>query len=223
MQCIRRELPPSCRLWCGGVSLRFSASPTISPTPQPLLRGGRPSGGFRAPGGSAAACEGARDLPSLPPFINGKPEKPALPGWGGWWQPPWGLWAAEAREIAFPCSVPGLWLPPLVARGACAHPWPSACMLGPWAAYGGGRAEPRLRGARVWAAAWRLPARGPGAPEPAWCDRPRPAGHRGRGRGPGSGARLHPWGVWIVPVRGGHREAGALQEAQPPRAGVQGS
>lgn len=89
-----------------------------------------------------------------------------------------------------------------------------------------GRAEPRLRGARVWAAAWRLPARGPGAPEPAWCGpppTPRPTGHRGRGRGPGSGARLHPRGVWIAPVRGGHREARALQEAQPPRAGVQGS
>lgn len=85
--------------------VRAPRSPHPHPTP---LRSGRPSGGFRARGGSAAACEGAPDLPSLlPPFINGKPEMPALPGWGGWWQPP-GIAGGGGRQFAFPCRGPGL-------------------------------------------------------------------------------------------------------------------
>lgn len=73
-----------------------------------------------------------------------------------------GAGGGSRRGFAFSSPIPGLLLPPLLARGERAHPWPSACELGPWAVYGGGRAEPRLRGARVRAAAWRLP----GGPEP---------------------------------------------------------
>lgn len=129
----------------------------------PPPRRGWPSGGFRAWGGSAAACEGARYLPSLPPFINGKPETLPRPGLAR-------VVAAGrsagggGQEIDFLCPAHGLWLPPLGA-----HPWPSASELGPWAVYGGDRAGGAwLPGARVGLRHGGCP-REARAPELAWC------------------------------------------------------
>lgn len=202
MQYLRRELPPSRRLCCGGdVSLLFSASPTISPPPPPPHPLGAAAGPRGASGLGEVPLPRARALatclPSLHSSMGNRRRRRSRAGAGGGSHR--GVAGGGGREFAFLCPVPGSRLPPLPTRRTRAHPWPSACELGPWAVYGGGRAEPRLRGARVWAAAWRLPALRPRAPEPAWCGRPRPPGYRGRGRGPGSGARLHPRGVWIAP------------------------
>lgn len=157
----------------GDISLRFSASPLGLPTPTPPpLRSGRPSGGFRARGGSAAACEGARDLPSLPPFINGKPETPALAGWGGWWQPP---------GVRLLQPDPGLAAPaPSRPRGA-RPPLAFSSGAGPLGGLrrrpGGAKAPGRASSGRGMAAAC-LEARTPRAslvrsPACSWTPRPR--------------------------------------------------
>lgn len=153
LQYLRRELPPSRRLCCGGdVSLRFSASPTISPPP-PHPSAQRPAlGGLPGPGWFRCRVRG-RSRPAFPP--------PSIHQWetGDAGAPGLGRVVAAAGDrgrrrpaVCLPLPGPGLARP--FPPGALAHPWPSACELGPWAVYGRGRAEPRLRGARVWAAAW---------------------------------------------------------------------
>lgn len=78
----------------------------------------------------------SRSAPSLPPFINGKPETLARPGLGRVVEAGGGA-GGGGREIDFLGRADGLWPPPLRA-----HPWPSAGELSPWAVYGGDRAEP---------------------------------------------------------------------------------
>lgn len=103
-----------------------------------------------------------RSRPAFPPSIHQWETGDAgVPGLGRVVAAAGGVAGGGGPEFALPSRVRGWQLPPLPARGARAHPWPSASQLGPWAVYGGDRAEPRLRGARVWAAAWRLPASGP--------------------------------------------------------------
>lgn len=146
LQYLTREVPASRRRCCGGdVPLAFRASPAIHPPPAPL-----PAPGARAPLPLCAAAvrRGASGLgevplpraralatcpPSLPPFINGKPEKLARPA---------GVRARGGPGFDFPC-------PARVAFSLGAEP------------LGGVRRPPGaagLPGAPSWAAAWRLPA-----------------------------------------------------------------
>lgn len=191
LQYLRRELPLSRRpcLWLEIFPSDLVRAPSVSPPPpHPLCAAAGPRGASglgEVPLPRARAL--ATCLPSLHSSMGNRRRRRSRAGAGG----------GSRRGFAFSSPIPGLRLPPLPAREERAHPWPSALVLGPWAVYGGGRAEPRLWGARVRAAAWRLPAWRPGPLEPAWCGRRRAPGHRGRG--PGSRARLYPRGVCIAP------------------------
>lgn len=192
LQYLRRELPPSRRLCCGGdVSLRFSASPTISPPPpHPLCAAAGPRG---ASGPGVVPLPRARALQtclpsSLHSSMGNRRCRRSRVGAGGGSRR--GSRAAEAGSLPSPAGARAC--SPFPARGA-RPPLAFSLRVGPL-----GGLRPRSGGAEA-------PGRAslgcglvttclrPLALEPAWCDRPRPPGHRGRG--PGSGARLHPRGV----------------------------